>query len=315
MTRLSLLALVGLACAAPCSAQQVDIRNGSVVETVVRLRPGQYVWVAEIAPQGPTLLVVNIATQRAVLFRNGIPIAASTISTGRPGYETPTGVFTILEKKVEHYSRTYDNAPMPYMERLTWKGVALHAGYLPGRPASHGCIRMPAGFAKLLYGVTRIGMTVVITDRAASPRVAPTPAILSGGPEISSGPGQLIWQPEKSLDGPVSVVVSAADRRAVVLRNGVIIGSAPVAVSGEVSGTWAYALRSIDSTGQHWMRLDLSPGSSDDEAVPREEWQRFSAPEAFKAAVAAVVHPGMTIVVTADSLQPAAPQTVLESEK
>jgi hypothetical protein len=174
---------------------------------------------------------------------------------------------------------------------------------------------MPAGFAKLLYGVTRIGMTVVITDRTASPRVAPTPAILSGGPEIPSGPGQLIWQPEKSLDGPVSVVVSAADRRAVVLRNGVIIGSAPVAVSGEVSGTWAYALRSIDSTGQHWMRLDLSPGSSDDEAVPREEWQRFSAPEAFKTAVAAVVHPGMTIVVTADSLQPAAPQTVLESEK
>jgi hypothetical protein len=313
--RLSLLALASLAFAAPCSAQQVGISDGSVVETVAKLKPGQYVWVAEIAPQGPMLLVVNVATQRAVLFRNGVPIAASTISTGRPGYETPTGVFTILEKKVEHYSRKYDNAPMPYMERLTWKGIALHAGQLPGRPASHGCIRMPAGFAKLLYGVTRIGMTVVITGRAASPRVAPTPTLLSGAAEQSNTPGQLIWEPEKSLEGPVSVVVSASDRRAVVLRNGVIIGSAPVAISGEVSGTWAYALRAIGSDGQHWIRLDLSPGYSGDEAVPRQEWERFSAPEAFKKAVAGIVHPGMTIVVTADSLRPAASQTVLESEK
>ena len=108
------------------------------------------------------LLVVNVKTQRAVLFRNGVPIGATTISTGRPGYRTPTGAFTILQKQVEHYSSKYDNAPMPYMQRLTWYGVALHAGNLPGYPASHGCIRLPAGFAKLLYGVTRLGTPVVI---------------------------------------------------------------------------------------------------------------------------------------------------------
>jgi hypothetical protein len=302
-------------CLAPVEAQQVDISTGSVAEAVADLKPGQYVWAAEIAPDGPMLLIVNLATQRAVLFRNGVPIGASTVSTGRPGYETPTGVFTILEKKVEHYSRKYDNAPMPYMERLTWKGIALHAGHLPGRPASHGCIRMPAGFAKLLYGVTRLGMTVVITDRAVTPRVAPTPAIVAQSLPVSTAPGQLMWQPEKSPEGPVSVVVSAADGRAIVLRNGVIIGSAPVSIEGPVSGSWAYALRGIDSAGQHWVRLDLSPGSSDKDAVPREEWNRFSAPEAFRKAVAGIVQPGMTVVVTADSLRPSSPETVLEGDE
>jgi hypothetical protein len=113
----------------------------------------------------------------------------------------------------------------------------------------------------------------------------------------------------------VSIVVSAADGRAIVLRNGVIIGSAPVSIEGPVAGSWAYALRSIDSAGQHWVRLDLSPGSSDEDAVPREEWRRFSAPNAFRKAVAGIVQPGMTIVVTSDSLQPSASQTVLEGDE
>lgn len=312
---LMLLTVAALTMPSPSFGQQVDISAGSVVEAVAKLKPGQFVWAAEIAPDGPMLLVVNLSTQRALLFRNGVPIAASSVSTGRPGYETPTGVFTILQKRVEHYSRTYDNAPMPYMQRLTWKGVALHAGYLPGRPASHGCIRLPAGFARLLYGVTRIGMTVVITDRPASPRVAATPAIVLQGLEPPSADDGVVWQPEKSLEGPVSVVVSAADSRAIVLRNGVIIGSAPVRIAGPVTGTWAYALRSIDAEGQHWIRLQLSRRARDDEAVPAEEWRRFSAPEAFRKAVAGIVQPGMTIVVTADSLQPSRVETVLEGEK
>ena len=173
LVRLGLIAV--LLASIPASAQQVDLQTGSVVHTVAKLRPGQYVWAPEVAPSGPMLLIVNLATQRAILFRNGVPIGATTVSTGRPGYRTPTGVFTILQKHVEHYSRTYDNAPMPYMQRLTWRGVALHAGQLPGYPASHGCIRLPRGFAQRLFGVTKLGMTVVITDRAVTPRIAPTP--------------------------------------------------------------------------------------------------------------------------------------------
>ena len=214
------------------------------------MKPGEYVWAPEVAPQGPMLLIVNVSTQRAVLFRNGVPIAATTVSTGRPGHATPTGVFTILQKQVEHHSSIYDNAPMPFMQRLTWQGVALHAGNLPGYPASHGCVRLPAAFAKLLYKATRVGMTVVITNEQTTPRVAPTPTIIAqsaGATELTSS---FSWDPGRAPEGPVSVLVSAADRRAIVIRNGTVIGSAPVTVEGPVTGTWAYALRNIDEAGR-----------------------------------------------------------------
>lgn len=302
----------------PCSAQRLDIGSGSIVEAVTHLKAGQYVWAPEVAPQGPMLLIVNLATQRAVLFRNGVPIGASTVSTGRPGYSTPTGVFTILQKQVKHYSSKYDNAPMPYMQRLTWWGVALHAGHLPGYPASHGCIRLPAGFAKLLYGETRIGMTVVIADRPGLPRVAPTPAIIAQGTSEKQVGSGIVWDPAKSPDGPVSIIVSAADRRAIVLRNGIVIGSAPVTVDGPVAGTWAYALRSTDSQGQHWVRITLSSKAGGADQVSTSEWARFHAAEDFRRAVAAIVEPGTTVIVTADSVtaeNSVKPMTVIEGTK
>ena len=303
-----------LACG-PATARQIDLRMGSVVQTVAKLQPGEYVWAPEAAPSGPILLVVNLATQRAILFRNGVPIAATTISTGRSGYSTPTGVFTILQKHVEHYSTTYDNAPMPYMQRLTWRGIALHAGTLPGYPASHGCIRLPLDFAKLLYGVTKIGMTVVITDHAIVPRVAPTPELVLNRTHDPDAANSIFeWNPARSPAGPVSIVVSIADERATVLRNGIVIGSGRVTVEGPAQGTWAYALRSIETTGQQWIRLDLSADAGSSQKVPPEEWQRFRAPEPFRHAVASVIVPGTTIVVTSDSLRPGVPpETLLES--
>lgn len=306
--------LLAISISLPARAQQVDVSSGSVVELVAKLRPGEYVWLPEVAPQGPMLLIVNLKTQHAVLYRNGVPIGASTVSTGRRGRDTPTGVFTILQKQLEHYSSKYDNASMPFMERLTWYGVALHAGDLPGYPASHGCVRMPREFAKLLYGVTSLGMTVVIANVPASPRVAPTPSILAADTIEPDNASSVAWNPEKSLHGPVSIVVSASDRRALVLRNGIIIGSAPVVVEGPMTGTWAYALRGVDKNGQHWVRLQLSSAAPDGEQVERGEWQRFAAPDSFKRLVAEIVEPGMTIVVTQDSLRSAsAPATVLES--
>lgn len=293
----------------PTAAQQVPIGKGSVTHAVAQLKPGEYVWAPQLAPAGPVLVVVNLATQRAVIFRNGLPVGASTVSTGRPGYETPTGVFTILQKRVEHYSSTYDNAPMPYMQRLTWRGVALHAGRLPGYPASHGCIRLPFEFAQLLYGTTKVGMTVVITSRAASPRIAHPPAISPADPVASSQP--MAWNPAAAPEGPVSIVVSAADRRAFVLRNGVIIGSAPVAVAGPITGTWAYALRAIDAEGQKWIRLDLAGDNPDGAKVDRQEWARFQASDDFKRKVAEILVPGSTIVVTPDSLRAGSTGTAL----
>ena len=313
----SLLSIVLLAAAAMAASQQVDLGSGSIFEAAGRLRTGQYVWAPQLAPSGPALLIVNLKSQRAVLYRNGLPIGATTVSTGRPGYRTPTGVFTILQKHVEHYSSKYDNAPMPYMQRLTWYGIALHAGQLPGYPASHGCIRLPLGFAKLLYGATRLGMTVIISDEAATPLLASPPGIPQPFGLAGDGvKGAVVWQPERSPKGPVSIIVSLADGRALILRNGIEIGSGPVAVDGPAAGSWAYALRSVDAAGQHWMRIPLSAESPADQHVPREEWQRFKAPDEFRRAIAAIVEPGTTVVVTPDSLAKGSagtPLTVIEA--
>jgi lipoprotein-anchoring transpeptidase ErfK/SrfK len=113
--------------------------------------------------QGPVRIVVSLSEQKAFVYKAGALLAASPVSTGRRGHETPTGTFPILEKQVHHRSNKYSNAPMPFMQRLTPYGIALHAGHLPGYPASHGCIRLPLGFAKRLYGLTGYGTIVTIT--------------------------------------------------------------------------------------------------------------------------------------------------------
>jgi hypothetical protein len=138
-------------------------------DSTPELAPGEFVWRPERASVGPVLVVVSLDEQLAYVYRNGVRIGTTTVSTGRPGNETPTGVFQILQKKKMHHSNLYDDAPMPFMQRLTWDGVALHAGRIPGRPASHGCIRLPAKFAPLLFDVTYHGGTVVVTDAASGP--------------------------------------------------------------------------------------------------------------------------------------------------
>ncbi|TMJ13584.1 MAG: hypothetical protein E6G94_11565 [Alphaproteobacteria bacterium] len=110
-------------------------------------------------------VVVSIPHQRAFVYRGDALIATSPVSTGKRGHETPVGTFRILQKAVRHRSNIYANAPMPYMQKITQYGVALHAGHLPGYPASHGCIRLPWGFARKLYGMTD-GSTRVTVTRA-----------------------------------------------------------------------------------------------------------------------------------------------------
>jgi lipoprotein-anchoring transpeptidase ErfK/SrfK len=128
-----------------------------IEEDVRELKPGQFVWDPERAAAGPMVIVVSLPDQLVYVYRNGIRIGVSTCATGRPGHATPTGVFTILQKDVDHHSSLYHNAPMPFTERLTWSGVALHAGDLPGYPDSHGCVHLPLEFSKLLFHETRLG--------------------------------------------------------------------------------------------------------------------------------------------------------------
>ena len=112
---------------------------------------------------GAVRVLVSLPAQRLWVFRGRELVATSPVSTGKRGHETPAGSFPILQKRVEHYSNRYDNAPMPYMQRLTDYGIALHAGAIPGYPASHGCIRLPHRFARRLYNLTDFGSRVIVT--------------------------------------------------------------------------------------------------------------------------------------------------------
>jgi lipoprotein-anchoring transpeptidase ErfK/SrfK len=140
------------------------------------LKPGQFVWESREAYVNPLRMVIVLDIQRMYVFDGDSLVGFTTVSTGKKGKETPTGVFKILQKKIYHESNLYANAPMPFMQRLTWDGIALHAGYNPGYPASHGCIRLPKTFAKSLYDVTAMDGEVVILESLSKPRPKPQPA-------------------------------------------------------------------------------------------------------------------------------------------
>jgi hypothetical protein len=130
---------------------------------------GQFLW--KKGHSGPvTRVVVSLPDQMAYAYRDGTLVGVSTISSGTAEKPTPTGIFPILEKKRMHRSIKYDNAPMPFMQRLDQYGVALHAGNLPGYPASHGCIRLPHAFAAKLFAATDVGTVVMIGGEAPADR-------------------------------------------------------------------------------------------------------------------------------------------------
>ncbi|MGL3608940.1 L,D-transpeptidase family protein [Rhizobium sp. G187] len=166
---------------------------------------------------GPLQIFVSKATQTLTLYEGDDLVATSKVSTGKTGHRTPSGVFSILEKRKYHKSNIYSDAPMPFMQRLTWSGIALHEGRIPDYPASHGCVRLPRDFARSLYGMTRRGVHVIITEAPIEPRKivhaalfapslpAPSPALLSDArPEPASG-----------LRGsqPVEVAMTASNTR------------------------------------------------------------------------------------------------------
>lgn len=119
---------------------------------------------------GPLTLMVSLKKQRVTVFDKNGKVTSAPISSGARGHRTPTGVFTILQKRRMHYSNLYGSAPMPNMQRITWSGVALHAGHLPGYPASHGCIRLPYSFSKKLFSMTNLGTRVIVTNLPSEPK-------------------------------------------------------------------------------------------------------------------------------------------------
>ena len=126
------------------------------------LRPDEYVWAEEVPTEGASRVIVDLLTQTAYAYRGDVLVGAASISSAKQGKVTPLGFWKVLEKKKFHRSRKYNNAPMPFMQRLDEYGIALHGGANPGYPASHGCVRLPMKFAEKLYGLTKIGSKVII---------------------------------------------------------------------------------------------------------------------------------------------------------
>ena len=120
-------------------------------------------------PSGPLVAVVSIRNQRISVYDKNGRVTSAPVSTGTSGHDTPTGIFSVIGKEKMHYSNLYNDAEMPYMQRITWSGVAMHAGNLPGYPASHGCIRLPYSFSQQLFGITRMNTRVIVARNDVAP--------------------------------------------------------------------------------------------------------------------------------------------------
>jgi hypothetical protein len=308
----SLISAAALAAAA--LAGDAAIGQGATVTSPVEwarhaemLQPGQWVWAPQIAPAGPITVFVDLSRQLATIYRNGVRIGVSTVSTGKPGHETPVGVFTILQKDPKHHSSRYNNAPMPYQQRLTWDGVALHAGGLPGYPESHGCVHLPLAFSQLLFGETHLGGTVIVAGRAGSPTLVPAAGVLAPAGEA----GALVehvplaegepyrWQPELAPDGPLTMIVSRSDKRIVVSRNGVEIGRSWIELPTGDFETHVYTYM-ITANGQsRWIVVGV-PGHEGEAGHPLDTaiLAQVRMPRGFLSALRAALVPGATVLVT-----------------
>ena len=280
----------------PARAQSADL---DMEHQADQLQPGQWVWAGEIAPAGPVTVHVDLSRQLVTVYRNGVRIGVSTTSTGRRGYETPTGVFTVLQKKRRHRSNLYSNAPMPYMIRLTWDGIALHGGAVRDGPASHGCIRLPMAFARELYRVMPMGGAVVVVGEASASAEGRGAGVLApfgtGGGAENREPlrawQSYSWRPSASPFGPVTIVMSLSDQHVVVVRNGVEIGRARASIPVDVRSPGL--LERTDAA--QWVRVAgrESAATPDTNIV-----ERVRMPPQFQAAVQAAAAPGTTVLLT-----------------
>ena len=307
--------VAALLASGPAAALAPGATISSAFDTPLdQLKPGQWIWDASIAPEGPIMVIIDLKTQLAFVYRNGVRIGVTTVSSGKPGKKTPTGIFTILQKNKDHKSNLYNSAPMPYMQRLTWDGIAMHAGNLPGYPASHGCVRLPLAFSKLLFDVSKMGMTVVVTDEKG-PGATPTMVVDNGLIAAVDAQGRPAdprenplsnteisrWSPELSPRGPVTIVVSTTTARIIVYRNGIEIGRSRIGVpAGFDIGTRAAQFAGRDANGAaKWVYLGL-PGyqGRKGQNVDQNAINQVKIPPQFTANLRNIVGEGTTLLAT-----------------
>ena len=282
------------------------------------LRAGEFTWNPEYSASGPLVIIISLREQTLSAYRNGIRIARSSISSGAKGRSTPAGVFTVLEKEVTHFSNKYHHAPMPYMQRLTWQGIALHGGDLPGYPASHGCIRLPKEFARMLYSITTRGTTVIVMgEKAPEPTLAAQPGMIWWPEEAGAVrpiEGIFEWAPEQSPEGPIAILASAADKTVYVYRNGLPIGRAVIEIDDPKRPLGSHVFTMLSGSSEEPSAFVHGRPAHQWMAVETEGNTTLARPGAAGARPAGVrgeslrcVLPGATIVVTDDPALPAAP--------
>jgi hypothetical protein len=317
----ALLAAVLIASSAPLAAQQMPPNTPPE-----DLKPGEFVWNPEASPVGPLVVLVSLNEQFAYVYRNGIVIGYCPVATGKPGHETPTGVFTILQKDKDHVSNLY-NAPMPYTQRLTWSGICLHAGSTPGYPNSHGCVHLPIDFSRLLFEIEELGGTVVIADDHSGPAEAAHPGMVLSAVQPGAEPAAVPagfhdyeWQPELAPEGPVSVLLSGGDRAVYVYRNGVEIGTAVLHIDDPENPLAEGVFAILEGHADHdnpwvpgrpaprWMAVwtDVPDGldQATDRLDPSSNLNRVHISAAFAAQVYEVMSPGSSVVITNRSAAP-----------
>ena len=281
-----------------------------VIALAANLKPGEFIWVPEKSPDGPVAIIVSIPDQLVHVYRGGVRIGLSTCSTGKKGHSTPTGVFTILEKDKDHRSSTYNNAPMPNMNRLTWSGVALHAGNLPGYPASHGCVRLPLKFSERLFTVTHVGTPVIIADDHSEPAMVthPGPALSSlakhemqaaiGGLKTKTLPPK---ERHEDMQHAVSLLVSRADRELYILKDGHVVAKGPVKIvrPREPFGSHVLVLVAPHENGHaaQWKVIRHGAGGGAGGSAEALIGRIQSDPKLAKQ-IAALMHPGLVLVMT-----------------
>lgn len=285
------------------------------------LKKGEFTWAPQLALTGPILVTVSLDEQMAFTYRNGILIGVATASTGKKGHETPTGVFHTSLKDIKHHSSKYNNASMPYTQRFTSSGIALHAGGLPGYPSSHGCVHLPSEYARLLFSETPMGMTVMVTNNTKFPESVDHPSFLS--PISTDGKMQeherlsanetYKWNPEISTTGPVSMLISRTDKRLVVVRSGKEIGRCKIAITNEKDsiGTFVYVahekknqVSSENVKSIHWLSCELSDTNYGSGTHGNQQAQlgRIKIPDAFLQELQPVLLEGSTMIITDASI-------------
>jgi len=277
------------------------------------LQPGQFSWRPEKAPAGHLVIVVSLPDQRLYAYRQGVRIAVSTCSTGKPGHGTPTGVFAILQKDKHHRSSTYNNAPMPNMNRLTWSGVDLHAGDLPGYPASHGCVRLPLEFSEKLFGITEIGTPVIIANAATYPSVVAHPGMILAKNKQKDFNAvahavkrtQMGTQHTNSSNSSNSaILISSTTQEIIVMDDGVIVAKGAMSFTepDRPLGNHVFILSSINLANKElqWRTIGYYNDSRREiELTELATLQRIQADETILNEIRSRMHPG-TVLVTVD---------------